>query len=101
MNTHRNSEALVASGPVLLDLDPDGVAHLRLNRPESANGLDIELRKAMEILMLNPVITAPQALEMGLVTRVVADDQLASESLALARQLAAVIERRAPRFTGH
>ncbi len=274
MNKPRNSEALVASGPVLLDLDPDGVAHLRLNRPESANGLDIELlkafhgvamqihgdprvravlltgegknfcaggdvhafaakgadlpdyirmatsylqivasllirlnapvivsvqgfaaggggmglvccadlvvaaasskflagatrvgmvpdagvsvsltqlvglRKAMEILMLNPVITAPQALDMGLVTRVVADDQLASESLALARQLAAgapaalaatkrllwsgigqgieacmpeenrtqaqlcgmadaleglaaVIERRAPRFTGH
>ncbi len=215
MNKPEKSESLVASGPILLDLDADGVAHLRLNRPESANGLDIELlkafhavvmqihgdsrvravlltgegknfcaggdvhafaakgaalpdyirmatsylqivacllirlnapvivsvqgfaaggggmglvccadlvvagasskfltgatrvgmvpdagvsvsltqlvglRKAMEILLLNPVITAPQALEMGLVTRVVADDQLASESLALARQLAA------------
>jgi hypothetical protein len=87
MNTHRNSEALVASGPVLLDLDPDGVAHLRLNRLESANGLDIELRKAMEILMLNPVITAPQA-------------QLCGMADAL-EGLAAVIERRAPRFTGH
>jgi 2-(1,2-epoxy-1,2-dihydrophenyl)acetyl-CoA isomerase len=208
-------EALVAQGPVLLDLHADGVAHIRLNRPESANGLNIELlkalhevvmqvhgdgrvravlitgegknfcaggdvhtflskgedlpnyirvatvylqlvaaglmrlnppvvsavqgfaaggggmglvcssdfvvaaesakflagatrvamvpdagvsvtltqlvglRRATEILMLNPVITAPQAKEMGLITRVVADDRLTEEALALARQLAA------------
>lgn len=207
--------ALVAQGPVLLDLHADGVAHIRLNRPESANGLNIELlkalhevvmqvhgdgrvravlitgegknfcaggdvhtflskgedlpnyirvatvylqlvaaglmrlnppvvsavqgfaaggggmglvcssdfvvaaesakflagatrvamvpdagvsvtltqlvglRRATEILMLNPVITAPQAKEMGLITRVVADDRLTEEALALARQLAA------------
>ncbi len=49
----------------------------------------VGLRKAMEILMLNPVITAPQALDMGLITRVVDDEQLQSEAFALARQLAA------------
>ncbi len=49
----------------------------------------VGLRKAMEILMLNPVITAPQALAMGLITRVVDDEQLQSEAFALARQLAA------------
>jgi 2-(1,2-epoxy-1,2-dihydrophenyl)acetyl-CoA isomerase len=49
----------------------------------------VGFRKAMEIVMLNPVITASQALEMGLINRVVPDDQLAHESLALARQLAA------------
>lgn len=49
----------------------------------------VGLRKAMEILMLNPVITAPQALAMGLITRVVDDEQLEIEAFALARQLAA------------
>jgi 2-(1,2-epoxy-1,2-dihydrophenyl)acetyl-CoA isomerase len=49
----------------------------------------VGLRKAMEILMLNPVITAREALEMGLITRVVDDDKLMDEAFALARQLAA------------
>lgn len=49
----------------------------------------VGLRRAMEILMLNPTITAAEAREMGLVTRVVADDSLQQEALALARQLAA------------
>jgi 2-(1,2-epoxy-1,2-dihydrophenyl)acetyl-CoA isomerase len=210
-----NPEQLVAEGPVLLALHADGVAHIRLNRPESANGLNVELlkalhdvvlrvhgdgrvravlvtgegknfcaggdvhtflskgtelpdyirvatrylqqvasglirlnppvvsavqgfaaggggmglvcssdfviagesskflagatrvamvpdagvsvslvqlvgmRRAMEILMLNPTISAREAKEMGLVTRVVADDRIAEEALALARQLAA------------
>lgn len=108
----------------------------------------VGFRRAMEILMLNPVISAAQALEMGLITRSVADAQLMDEAWALARQLAAgapaalantkrllwngigqsveaampeenhtqallsgmadareglcaVIEKRAPRFTGH
>jgi 2-(1,2-epoxy-1,2-dihydrophenyl)acetyl-CoA isomerase len=44
--------ALVASGPVLLDLYADGVAHVRLNRPEASNGLNMELLKALhETLM--------------------------------------------------
>jgi 2-(1,2-epoxy-1,2-dihydrophenyl)acetyl-CoA isomerase len=49
----------------------------------------VGLRKAMEILMLNPIISAAEALAMGLITRVVLDDQLKDEALALARQLAA------------
>jgi 2-(1,2-epoxy-1,2-dihydrophenyl)acetyl-CoA isomerase len=45
-------EVLVADGPALLDLHADGVAHIRLNRPESANGLNIELLKALhEVVM--------------------------------------------------
>ncbi len=49
----------------------------------------VGLRKAMEILLLNPVITAREALDMGLITRVVEDDKLVEEAFALARQLAA------------
>lgn len=49
----------------------------------------VGFRRAMEILMLNPVITAGQAREMGLVNRVVADERLLDEAWALARQLAA------------
>lgn len=48
----------------------------------------VGLRRAMEILMLNPVITAAEAKDMGLVTRVVADDRLLDEAWSLARQLA-------------
>ena len=48
----------------------------------------VGLRKAMEILMLNPVISSAEALNMGLINRVVADDQLQAEGFALARQLA-------------
>ena len=49
----------------------------------------VGLRRATEILMLNPVITAAQAQDMGLITRVVPDDKLGDEALALTRQLAA------------
>lgn len=44
---------LVSEGPVLLELHPEGVAHIRLNRAESANGLNVELLKALhEVVML-------------------------------------------------
>jgi 2-(1,2-epoxy-1,2-dihydrophenyl)acetyl-CoA isomerase len=46
-------------------------------------------RKAMEIVLTNPIITAPEALEMGLVTRVVPDDQLESAGVEVARELSA------------
>jgi 2-(1,2-epoxy-1,2-dihydrophenyl)acetyl-CoA isomerase len=49
----------------------------------------VGMRRATEILMLNPTISAQEAKEMGLVTRVVPDAQLAEEAFALARQLAA------------
>jgi 2-(1,2-epoxy-1,2-dihydrophenyl)acetyl-CoA isomerase len=48
----------------------------------------VGLRKAMEILMLNPVIPAAEALTIGLISRVVPDEQLEAQALALARQLA-------------
>ena len=48
----------------------------------------VGLRKATEILMLNPVITAPEAKAMGLITRVVPDTKLDEEAWALARELA-------------
>jgi 2-(1,2-epoxy-1,2-dihydrophenyl)acetyl-CoA isomerase len=45
------NEPLIASGPVLLDLE-DGVAFLRLNRPEASNAMDVPLLKALfEALM--------------------------------------------------
>ncbi|WP_326639378.1 enoyl-CoA hydratase-related protein [Streptosporangium sp. NBC_01755] len=49
----------------------------------------VGLRKAMEITLTNPVLTAAEALEIGLITKVVADDTLLDEGLALARALAA------------
>jgi 2-(1,2-epoxy-1,2-dihydrophenyl)acetyl-CoA isomerase len=45
-------EPLIAGGPVLLDLADDGVARLRLNRPQANNGMDIPFLKALyEALM--------------------------------------------------
>ena len=49
----------------------------------------VGLRKALDIILTNPVLTAAEALEIGLITRVVPDDELAAQSLALARSLAA------------
>jgi 2-(1,2-epoxy-1,2-dihydrophenyl)acetyl-CoA isomerase len=43
----------------------------------------------MEIALLNPVLGAADALRIGLITRVVADDALAREGRALAAELAA------------
>lgn len=48
----------------------------------------VGLRRATEILMLNPTLTASEAKEIGLITSVVPDDSLAIEALALARKLA-------------
>jgi 2-(1,2-epoxy-1,2-dihydrophenyl)acetyl-CoA isomerase len=49
----------------------------------------VGMRRAMEILMLNPQIDAAEALSMGLVTRVVPDETLLAEAFDLARRLAA------------
>lgn len=46
------SEALIAEGPVLLSLD-GGVAHLRLNRPEASNGLDLALLQALHAALMH------------------------------------------------
>ncbi len=48
----------------------------------------VGLRKALEIALTNPVLTADEALAIGLVTRVVDDDAVLDEATALARELA-------------
>ncbi|AJE80439.1 enoyl-CoA hydratase [Streptomyces albus] len=45
-------ESILTSGPVLLDLDSDGVARLRLNRPDAANGMNVELLRALHEAVL-------------------------------------------------
>jgi 2-(1,2-epoxy-1,2-dihydrophenyl)acetyl-CoA isomerase len=49
----------------------------------------VGFRKAMEIVLTNPTLTAAEALSIGLLNRVVTDDALPGEALSLARQLAA------------
>jgi 2-(1,2-epoxy-1,2-dihydrophenyl)acetyl-CoA isomerase len=49
----------------------------------------VGLRRAMEIALTNPTIGAPEALEMGLITRMVPDDALLDEAHMLATELAA------------
>jgi len=48
----------------------------------------VGLRKAMEIVLTNPVLSAHEALDMGIVTRVVPDDTLLDQARTLARELA-------------
>ncbi len=49
----------------------------------------VGMRKATEILLTNPVLTAIEARDLGIVNRVVPDADLAAAALALARELAA------------
>lgn len=46
MSQNAAHASLIDSGPVLLDLQ-GGIAHLRLNRPDAANGMSVELLKAL------------------------------------------------------
>lgn len=48
----------------------------------------IGLRRAMELVLLNPTLTARQAADLGLVNRVVPDDDVLGEAFALADELA-------------
>ncbi len=47
----------------------------------------VGLRRAKEMVLLNPVLSAQQALEWGLINQVVADDQVLPTAIDLARQL--------------
>jgi 2-(1,2-epoxy-1,2-dihydrophenyl)acetyl-CoA isomerase len=49
----------------------------------------IGVRRAQEMALLNPKLTADEALSMGLITKVVEDTDLAFASLDIARRLAA------------
>jgi len=46
-------EHVVRDGPALLDLHADGVAHVRLNRPDASNGLNVELLKALHDVLMH------------------------------------------------
>lgn len=70
------------AGATRVAMAPDAGVSVTLSRL-------VGLRKAMSILLTNPVISAKEALDMGIVTRVVPDADLAEASLALARELAA------------
>jgi 2-(1,2-epoxy-1,2-dihydrophenyl)acetyl-CoA isomerase len=41
------TEKLISDGLALLDLDADGVGHLRLNRPEASNGMNVPFLRAL------------------------------------------------------
>lgn len=70
------------AGATRVAMAPDAGVSVTLSRL-------VGLRKAMSILLTNPVIPAAEALEIGIVTEVVPDAELASASLALAQELAA------------
>ena len=62
-------------------LCPDGSSSYFLSRL-------VGLRRAKEMALLNPVLTARQALEWGIVNQVVADDQVLPVALTMARKWA-------------
>jgi 2-(1,2-epoxy-1,2-dihydrophenyl)acetyl-CoA isomerase len=64
-----------------IGLAPDGGGSFALPRL-------IGLRRALDLALTNRMFTAAEALEWGMVARVVPDDQLAAEAAALAAQLA-------------
>lgn len=70
------------AGATRVAMAPDAGVSVTLSRL-------VGLRRAMSILLTNPVIPAAEALQMGIVTKVVPDAELADASLALARELAA------------
>ncbi|MDY6989907.1 MAG: enoyl-CoA hydratase-related protein [Thermodesulfobacteriota bacterium] len=62
-------------------LTPDGSSSYFLGRV-------VGLRRAKEMALLNPILSARQAMEWGLVNQVVADDQVLTIALEMAHQLA-------------
>jgi 2-(1,2-epoxy-1,2-dihydrophenyl)acetyl-CoA isomerase len=65
-----------------IGLSPDGGSTWLLPRL-------VGTRRATELMLLNPQLTAAQAAEAGIITRVVADDELETAAAALTAQLAA------------
>jgi 2-(1,2-epoxy-1,2-dihydrophenyl)acetyl-CoA isomerase len=63
-------------------LTPDGSSTFYLPRI-------VGLRRAMELAILNPVLSAKEALALGIVTRVVPDAELKAQAVALAEEIAA------------
>jgi 2-(1,2-epoxy-1,2-dihydrophenyl)acetyl-CoA isomerase len=65
-----------------IGLVPDGASTYFLARL-------VGLRRAKEMVLLNPVLSAPQALEWGLINQVVPDAEVLPTAMALAKKLAA------------
>lgn len=74
--------AKLFSGAVRVGMAPDGGTTVTLARI-------VGLRRALDILLTNPTLTATEAREVGIVSRVVPDDQLAEAVDSLAAELAA------------
>ena len=70
------------AGATRVAMAPDAGVSVTLSRL-------VGLRRAMSILLTNPVIGAAEALDIGIVTKVVPDAELADASLAMALELAA------------
>lgn len=66
----------------LVGMAPDAGTTVTLSRL-------VGLRRAMHIVLTNPRLTAQEAYDLGIVTEVVADDELAERATQLARSLAA------------
>jgi 2-(1,2-epoxy-1,2-dihydrophenyl)acetyl-CoA isomerase len=71
------------SGAVRVGMAPDGGSSVTLTQL-------VGLRQALRILLTNPTLTAAEALGIGLITEVVADDNLISRATELATGLAAL-----------
>lgn len=76
------TSARFMAGATRVGMAPDGGASVVLQRL-------IGLRRAADMLLTNRQVSAAEALQIGLVTKVVPDESLATETLALARTIAA------------
>jgi len=72
----------IDSFPIPVGMAPDGGTSVVLPRL-------IGLRRATEMLLSNRTVGAPEALEMGLITKLAPDETLSQHCLALARTMAA------------
>lgn len=70
------------TGATRVGMAPDGGASVTLARI-------VGFRRAMDLVLRNPTLTAAKALEIGLVTAVVADHELAAAGERIAAELAA------------
>jgi len=76
------ASAKFMSAATRVGMAPDGGASVTLSRI-------VGHRRALELVLTDKVLSAEEALNWGLVTRVVADDELSAEGEALATKLAA------------
>ena len=68
------------SGAVRVGMAPDGGVSVTLTQL-------VGLRQALRIVLTNPTLTADEALRIGLVTEIVADDSLQARAVEVAAQL--------------